>query len=284
MTTSPTAPVQVVVRIRPMNTRENLGNTLPVITASTSDRSVTVIKGTGSRQVRSSYQFDNVFGSFSTQEEVYEATIRPVIVDVMNGYESTIFAYGQTGTGKTHTMEGDINDKNGDNQGVIPRSAVAIFEELKKDKYSERDVTCSYLEIYNEELCDLCVDNEKTKKKDLAGLKIMEDAVTGTFCKGLSEHKVSKADEREKDARGAGFQRALPESEPRDDEHTSAKRAACEKEREGWDSLFISQPPCSCRPGSHVHFHHVPGVFRDGRSLGHDQGGYPAQDWGDENE
>ena len=98
--TSPTATssVQVVVRVRPLNEREQKHGTLPVISASTSDKTVTVIKGSGPRQIRSSFKFDNVFTSFSTQEDVFEATLQPIIRDVLMGYESTVFAYGQVGT------------------------------------------------------------------------------------------------------------------------------------------------------------------------------------------
>lgn len=99
-----TSSVQVVVRLRPLNDKEKKHGTLPVVSASTSDKTVTVIKGSGSRQVRTNYKFDNIFGTFSSQEEVFEATLKPVIRDVLNGFESTVFAYGQTGTGKTHTM------------------------------------------------------------------------------------------------------------------------------------------------------------------------------------
>eukprot|EP00537_Pseudo-nitzschia_pungens_P004148 CAMPEP_0172374798 /NCGR_PEP_ID=MMETSP1060-20121228/57647_1 /TAXON_ID=37318 /ORGANISM="Pseudo-nitzschia pungens, Strain cf. cingulata" /LENGTH=104 /DNA_ID=CAMNT_0013101621 /DNA_START=197 /DNA_END=508 /DNA_ORIENTATION=+ len=77
--TSPaaTSSVQVVVRVRPLNEREKKHGTLPVVSASTSDKTVTVIKGSGSRQIKSSYRFDNVFTSFSTQEDVFEATLQP---------------------------------------------------------------------------------------------------------------------------------------------------------------------------------------------------------------
>jgi len=71
--------IQVVVRLRPMNENEMKHSTLPVIKASTSDRTVTVIKGQGARQARSSFTFDNVFTAFSNQEEVFEATLKPVI-------------------------------------------------------------------------------------------------------------------------------------------------------------------------------------------------------------
>ena len=96
---SPTATssVQVVVRLRPLNEKEKSHGTLPVVSASTNEKTVTVIKGQGSRQVKASYKFDNVFTAFSTQEEVFEATLQPVIRDVLMGFESTVFAYGQTG-------------------------------------------------------------------------------------------------------------------------------------------------------------------------------------------
>jgi kinesin family protein 11 len=167
--------VQVVVRLRPLNEKEKKYGTLPVISASTNDKTVTVIKGTGYRQARSSFSFDNVFTAFSTQEEVFNETLKPVIKDVMRGYESTVFAYGQTGTGKTHTMEGDLSNEA--EHGIIPRSARAIFETLKSPDYQSYTVTCSYLEIYNEELCDLLSDSSSQTKLD-----IMEGK-NGPFCR-----------------------------------------------------------------------------------------------------
>jgi hypothetical protein len=91
------ASVQVVVRLRPMNSKETKEGTLPVITASTSNKSVTVIKGVGAKQARSQFTFDNVFTSFSTQHDVFSVTLRPVIADVLKGFETCVFAYGQVG-------------------------------------------------------------------------------------------------------------------------------------------------------------------------------------------
>jgi kinesin family protein 11 len=146
--------IQVVVRLRPMSARELKGNALPICTASTEKKEVTVIKGTGARTLRSTFAFDDVFTSFSTQKEVYDQTLAPVVADVLNGFESTVFAYGQTGTGKTHTMEGDI--ENPTERGVIPRAAFDVFRRLESDaSYVDHSVTCSFLEIYNEELGDL---------------------------------------------------------------------------------------------------------------------------------
>ena len=109
--------------------------------------------------------------------------------DVMKGYESTVFAYGQTGTGKTHTMEGDILDP--DMKGLIPRSSQAIFDTLEQPHYLESKITCSYLEIYNEELSDLLVDHLMENKPKL---DIMESK-TGTICRGLTQKEVKTPDD-----------------------------------------------------------------------------------------
>jgi len=174
--------IQVVVRLRPMSQRELKGNTLPVVTASTDKKEVTVIKGTGARTLRNTYAFDNVFTSFSTQKEVFDSTLAPVISDVLGGYESTVFAYGQTGTGKTHTMEGDINSS--ENRGVIPRAAFDVFRRLADDSYIESKVTASFLEIYNEELGDLLCDvdlNDLTAlQQKQKQLRLVEDPGTAT--------------------------------------------------------------------------------------------------------
>ena len=174
--------IQVVVRLRPMSQRELKGNTLPVVTASTDKKEVTVIKGTGARTLRNTYAFDNVFTSFSTQKEVFDSTLAPVISDVLDGYESTVFAYGQTGTGKTHTMEGDINSS--ENRGVIPRAAFDVFRRLADDSYVESKVTASFLEIYNEELGDLLCDvdlNDLTAlQQKQKQLRLVEDPGTAT--------------------------------------------------------------------------------------------------------
>ena len=108
----------------------------------------------------------------------------------MKGFESTVFAYGQTGTGKTHTMEGDIAVE--ENQGVIPRAARAIFESLKQPHYSDHKVYCSYLEIYNEDLSDLLV--KRSQQSQSQKLEIMESK-EGPFCRGLSEVSVKSAED-----------------------------------------------------------------------------------------
>ncbi|KAL0137502.1 P-loop containing nucleoside triphosphate hydrolase protein [Mucor lusitanicus] len=109
------------------------------------------------------YSFDRVFRPEETQAEVYKDVAEPILNDVLAGYSCTIFAYGQTGTGKTYTMEGDLTEVEGGygkNAGIIPRTIHNLFEKLP----SESHVTVSMLELYNEELRDLlsASDNQKS--------------------------------------------------------------------------------------------------------------------------
>ncbi|MEQ2267805.1 Kinesin heavy chain isoform 5C, partial [Xenotaenia resolanae] len=75
-----------------------------------------------------SYVFDQVFPTNTTQEQVYNACAKQIVRDVLDGYNGTIFAYGQTSSGKTHTMEGKLHDPQA--MGIIPRIAQDIFEHI----------------------------------------------------------------------------------------------------------------------------------------------------------
>ena len=73
------------------------------------------------------YTFDHCFNAESTQERVYNATVRPSVDAVRQGFNATVFAYGQTGTGKTHTMQGTDADP-----GVAPRAVSQLFDSLRR--------------------------------------------------------------------------------------------------------------------------------------------------------
>jgi hypothetical protein len=187
------AKVQVVCRLRPLNRREQAVGTTPVVTASTERKEVTIVKGSGKAQVRNTFRFDNVFGSFATQEEIFDQTLEPVIADVMGGFESTVFAYGQTGTGKTHTMEGDISEPG--QWGVIPRAAAKVFALLGDEKIIESSVYISYLEIYNEELSDLLLEDGEGGGGKLMIAEDKSRGGRGVHCHGLSSKPVGSAAE-----------------------------------------------------------------------------------------
>jgi len=101
------------------------------------------------------FTFDHVFYMESTQEVVYEETVRNLVDSVLGGYNGTIFAYGQTGTGKTFSMEGVINDKT--LCGVMPRAFEHIFStiNLANEEGGEFLVRASFIQIYLEKVYDL---------------------------------------------------------------------------------------------------------------------------------
>jgi len=131
------------------------------------------------------FTFDYVFDLDSSQEEVYLNTAKNAVNSVLEGYNSTIFAYGQTGTGKTFTMEGFTFSSNDPNRGIIPRSIDEIFNYIESLNNSGTKfmVRASYLQIYNEAVSDL-LKNEKVN------LQIREDKKKGVFVEGLSEWAV----------------------------------------------------------------------------------------------
>jgi len=91
---------------------------------------------------------------------IFNQTARPILESVMKGYNGTIFAYGQTGTGKTFTMEGVDTPEL---KGMIPRSIEWIFNSIKSYPDQNFLVRASFVEIYNEEVIDLLNKNIKNK-------------------------------------------------------------------------------------------------------------------------
>ena len=114
---------------------------------------------------KKTYTFDRVFGVESDQEVLFNSVANNYILEMLQGYNCTVFAYGQTGTGKTYTMSGDLNilgdlesqDKIllGEHAGIIPRVLVELFKQLTTEDNSEYSVKVSFLELYNEKLKDL---------------------------------------------------------------------------------------------------------------------------------
>ena len=132
-----------------------------------SNRTVEVKERAISSQTRP-FTFDRVFGPQSKQPDVYKTVVGPLIDQVMQGYNCTVFAYGQTGTGKTYTMEGKTDnnipiDKD-PNAGMIPRALNALFDNLRMADATEWSVRVSFLELYNEEIFDLLSINDNHSK------------------------------------------------------------------------------------------------------------------------
>ncbi|XP_024194364.2 kinesin-like protein KIN-8B [Rosa chinensis] len=119
----------------------------------------------------------------SQAKDVYTKCISSMISGVVHGLNATVFAYGSTGSGKTYTMVGTQNDP-----GLMVLSLHTIFDLIKKDKSSDEfEVTCSYLEVYNEVIYDLL-------EKSSGHLELREDPEQGIIVAGLRCIKVQSAD------------------------------------------------------------------------------------------
>jgi kinesin family protein 5 len=129
------------------------------------------------------FTFDYIFESDSSQLEVYEYAAKPIVDAVMQGFNGTVFAYGQTSSGKTFTMTGMSLDD--DLMGIIPRMVHSVFEKIEQsESWIEFSVKVSFFEIYLEKLRDL-LDPSKVH------LKIHEDRTKGIFISELTEKYVS---------------------------------------------------------------------------------------------
>uniref|UniRef100_A0AC11CL37 Kinesin family member 5C n=1 Tax=Ovis aries TaxID=9940 RepID=A0AC11CL37_SHEEP len=133
------------------------------------------------------YVFDRVLPPSTTQEQVYNACAKQIVKDVLEGYNGTIFAYGQTSSGKTHTMEGKLHDPQ--LMGIIPRIAHDIFDHIySMDENLEFHIKVSYFEIYLDKIRDL-LDVSKTN------LAVHEDKNRVPYVKGCTERFVSSPEE-----------------------------------------------------------------------------------------
>uniref|UniRef100_A0A8C1P8I5 Kinesin-like protein n=1 Tax=Cyprinus carpio TaxID=7962 RepID=A0A8C1P8I5_CYPCA len=170
--------IKVLCRFRPLNQAEVLRGDRFLPTFQGDD---TVIIG------GKPYVFDHVFPTNTTQEQVYNTCAKQIVKDVLGGYNGTIFAYGQTSSGKTHTMEGKLHDPQ--QMGIIPRIAEDIFNHIfSMDENLEFHIKVSYFEIYMEKIRDL-LDVTKTN------LSVHEDKNRVPYVKGCTERFVSSPEE-----------------------------------------------------------------------------------------
>ncbi|XP_006629441.1 kinesin heavy chain isoform X1 [Lepisosteus oculatus] len=170
--------IKVLCRFRPLNQAEVVRGDKFIPKFSGDD---TVIIG------GKPYVFDRVFPTNTTQEQVYNTCAKQIVKDVLGGYNGTIFAYGQTSSGKTHTMEGKLHDRH--QMGIIPRIAEDIFNHIfSMDENLEFHIKVSYFEIYMDKIRDL-LDVTKTN------LAVHEDKNRVPYVKGCTERFVSSPEE-----------------------------------------------------------------------------------------
>ncbi|XP_038245470.1 kinesin-1 heavy chain isoform X1 [Dermochelys coriacea] len=170
--------IKVMCRFRPLNDSE----------VTRGDKYIAKFQGEDTVIIASKpYVFDHVFQSSTSQEQVYNDCAKKIVKDVLEGYNGTIFAYGQTSSGKTHTMEGTLHDPDG--MGIIPRIVQDIFNYIySMDENLEFHIKVSYFEIYLDKIRDL-LDVSKTN------LSVHEDKNRVPYVKGCTERFVCSPDE-----------------------------------------------------------------------------------------
>ncbi|KAG5612939.1 hypothetical protein H5410_024220 [Solanum commersonii] len=172
--------VSVAVRVRPARSNEeNFNGTFWKV----EDNRISLHKSLGTPISGVSYTFDHVFDQDCSNARVYDLLTKDVIHAALEGFNGTAFAYGQTSSGKTFTMNGTQNDA-----GIIQRAVNEIFQKIEMTTNREFLIRVSYMEIYNEDINDLfAVENQK--------LQIHESLDRGVFVAGLREEIVNDAEQ-----------------------------------------------------------------------------------------
>ncbi|KAK1316318.1 Kinesin-like protein NACK2 [Acorus calamus] len=160
--------IYVTVRAKPLSSEEAKTNPWRI-----SGNSISLSNQPGK------FEFDWVFGEECTTVEVYEARTKEIVAAAVRGFNGTVFAYGQTNSGKTYTMRGST-----DEPGVIPLAVHDLFNSIQEDVDREFLLRMSYMEIYNEEINDLLAPEHRK-------LQIHESLERGIFVAGLREEIVT---------------------------------------------------------------------------------------------
>lgn len=189
--------IKVVARFRPQNRVEIESGGQPIVSFQGPD-TCTV----DSKEAQGSFTFDRVFDMSCKQSDIFDFSIKPTVDDILNGYNGTVFAYGQTGAGKSYTMMGtSIDDPEG--RGVIPRIVEQIFTSILSSAANiEYTVRVSYMEIYMERIRDLLAPQNDN-------LPVHEEKNRGVYVKGLLEIYVSSVQEVYEVMRRGGNARAV---------------------------------------------------------------------------
>ncbi|XP_072442186.1 kinesin-like protein KIF1B isoform X13 [Chiloscyllium punctatum] len=184
------ASVKVAVRVRPFNSRESGKDSKCIIQMQGS--STSIINPKNPKESPKTFSFDYSYWShtsaedpaFASQHQVYNDIGKEMLQHSFEGYNVCIFAYGQTGAGKSYTMMGK-QDK--DHQGIIPQLCEELFEKINDNSNSDvsYSVEVSYMEIYCERVRDLL--NPKTK----GNLRVREHPLLGPYVEDLSKLAVT---------------------------------------------------------------------------------------------
>jgi kinesin family protein 5 len=183
--------IRVIVRFRPMNDRERGDAAAFNVDAQRGSVQALASGNDGSGVADTSgaaFTFDGVHDWNASQSELYDSCARATIDDVLRGFNGTIFAYGQTGAGKSFTMFGD--PRVDALSGIVPRACAHLFACIASDACGATEFTirCSFLEVYCEAVCDLLNPSG-------TNLRVRESPERGVWVDGLSQVFCTCADD-----------------------------------------------------------------------------------------
>jgi hypothetical protein len=172
--------VAVCVRLRPMNAMEKMTRQKNAWSVKDNIIFQSFVPETQAKTQPkpASYMYDHIFTEERNNEEIYQSIGEPILSNTMQGYHGCIFAYGQTSSGKTHTIHGTNDDP-----GMIPLAVEGIFDYIEAASDRVFTLRVSYLEIYNEIINDLLNPMG-------TNLQIREDKKLGIYCERLKEDIV----------------------------------------------------------------------------------------------
>ncbi|EDV96658.1 kinesin-like protein Klp68D [Drosophila grimshawi] len=183
---TPNECVQVVVRCRPMSNRERTEGSPEVVNVYP-NRGVVELQNLvdANKEQRKVFTYDAAYDANASQTTLYHEVVFPLVSSVLEGFNGCIFAYGQTGTGKTFTMEGVRG--NDDLIGIIPRTFEQIWLHINRTENFQFLVDVSYLEIYMEELRDLLKPNSKHLEVRERGSGVYVPNLHAINCKSVDD-------------------------------------------------------------------------------------------------
>ncbi|CAD8097559.1 unnamed protein product [Paramecium sonneborni] len=183
--------ILVAIRVRPLNQKERsvsefetiriLDGKMIVLMDPESEREDDLLRK--NRLKETNFAFDFVFDQWTPQQKIYENTTEFLLEGVLEGFNTTVFCYGATGSGKTFTMIGTQQET-----GLMPRALQSLFNYSESDRFKDTQFKVSYVEIYNENIRDLLTSEDKN-------LEIREDKNNGIQISGVIEIDVKTVNE-----------------------------------------------------------------------------------------
>ncbi|MCI4395701.1 hypothetical protein PGIGA_G00195060 [Pangasianodon gigas] len=182
--------VKVVVRCRPLSRKEEASGYDSIVDMDVKVGQVALRNPRAAPgEPDKTFTFDAVYDGGSKQSDLYDESVRPLVDSVLRGFNGTVLAYGQTGTGKTYTMQGEWTEA--ERRGIMPSSFEHIFTHISRSQNQQYLVRASYLEIYQEEIRDLLTTDHSKR------LELKESPESGVYVRDLSSFVAKNVKEME---------------------------------------------------------------------------------------